>query len=227
MQKLNILGTALTDYSLKESLALVDDYMRNGALNTVLYITTPALIMAGKDENEKHLLESMDLTLCGDADILKVARIQTVSRKYEVENYVFLKEFLRRIVRNGKKIYLLAESEEEVRRLKSELEAFQSGIIVGGSGRITGETEDIGEIINKINDVAPTAIISRMSLGVQEKWMLESRLLINAEVWLGIAGDMVLDGTKESFRKKVMDRISRRIFYRKMNRFKDEKRESD
>lgn len=227
MQKLNILGTALTDHSLKESLTLVDDYMRNGALNTILYVTTPALIMAGKDENEKHLLESMDLTLCGDADILRVARIETMGRKYEVENYVFLKEFLRKIARDGKEIYLLAESGEEVELLQKELETFQSDIHVVGSGVITGETEDIGEIINKINDMAPTAIISRMSPGEQERRMMESRLLINAEVWLGIAGDMVLDGTKESLRKRVMDKIYRRMFYRKMNHFKDEEERND
>lgn len=224
MQKLNILGTELTDYSLKESLALANEYMNNGALNTILYVTTPALIMAGKDENEKKWLESMDLTLCGDADILQVAKIEKMSRRYEVANYVFLKEFLRRIVRDGKKVYLLAESEEAVELLFMELEAFQSDITVGGSGVITAETEDIGEIINKINDMAPAAIISRMSPGLQERWMVEARLLINAEVWLGIANDMVLDGTKEPLKKRVTDKFFRQMFYRKIKHFKDEEK---
>lgn len=222
MKKINILGTVLTDYSLKESLNLVDNFIKNGGLNTILYITTPALIMAGKDEEEKKLIEAMDMTLCGDTDILRVAKIETMGRLYEVENLVFLKEFLRRAVQSNNKIYLLAESETEVGILRKELELFQKGLIIGGSGVIEEPTEDIEEIINRINDVAPLAVISRLSPGRQEKFMIESRMLINAEVWLGIAKDMILDRTKESLRRKVADRVYKKMFHRRMNRFKDE-----
>ena len=52
MQKINILGVELTDYSLKESLLRLDGYVRGGGLNTILYITTPVLIMAGENEEE-------------------------------------------------------------------------------------------------------------------------------------------------------------------------------
>ena len=157
MQEINILGVALTDYSLKESLILLDDYFRGGGLNTILYITAPLLIMAGEDEKEKNGIAAMDMTLCGDADILKVAEIKSVSRLYEVENLVFLKEFLRRLSLNDRKIYLLAESEEEIVLLREELQALQKSIVIGGSGiiadassiqnfsRQTGEMDDRGK----------------------------------------------------------------------------------
>lgn len=217
---MNILGVSLTDYSLKESLVLVDDYVKNGALNTILYITTPMLIMAGKDDEEKKSIESMDLTLCGDADILKVAQIGSVSRLYEVENRVFLKEFLRRIVRGNKTVYLLTESEEESEKLLRELDMFQKGIIIGGREAV-GVAEDSEEIINRINDVAPTVVISRLPAGKQEKWITDARSFLNAEVWLGIPKDMVLGGTKDTLGKKMMGRIYRKIFRRRINRFKD------
>ena len=139
MQKINILGVELTDYSLKESLLRLDGYVRGGGLNTILYITTPVLIMAGENEEEKKEIESMDMTLCGDADILRVAEIRSVSRQYEVENLVFLKEFLRRLARSGGKVYLLAESESETEVLREELEAFQN------SSRHTGKLDDPGK----------------------------------------------------------------------------------
>lgn len=219
---MNILGVELIDYSLKESLLLLDDYVKGGGLNTILYITTPMLIMAGENEDEKREIEAMDMTLCGDADILRVGEIRSASRQYEVENMVFLKEFLRRLVQSGGKIYLLAESEEENRILQEELEAFQTGILVGGSGVIADGGEGLGEVINRINDIAPTAIISRISSGRQEKWMIEAKPFVNAEVWLGISKDMILDGTKEPFRKKVTDKIYKRIFRSRINRFRDE-----
>ena len=128
MQKMDILGVALTDYSLRESLVMVDDYVRKRALNTILYVTTPMLILAGKDESEKARIESMDMTLCGDSDILRVAKIESKSRLYETENLVFLKEFLRRVVRLDKKVYLLSDSEEDIIKLKQELKTFQKGM---------------------------------------------------------------------------------------------------
>lgn len=221
MQKINILGTVITDYSLKESLVLVEEYVRSGVLNTILYITTPTLILAGKDEEEKRLIEAMDMTLCGDTDILRVAKIDAMGRLYEVENFVFLKEFLRRVVRSNKQVYLLAESEEELRKLGRELEMFHKGIVVGGSSIIEEAAEDKEEIINRINDIAPLAVISRLPSGRQEKWMLESKLLINAEVWLGIAKDMELDRTEKSVYKKLRDKFYRKMFYRRISRFKD------
>ncbi len=222
MQKINILGIELIDYSLKESLLRLDHYVGGGGLNTILYITTPVLIMAGENEEEKKEIESMDMTLCGDGDILKVAEIRSVSRQYEVENLVFLKEFLRRLARDGKKVYLLAESEEETGILREELEAFQTGILIGGNGVIADGEEELEEVINRINDIAPTAIISRMAPGIQEKWMTKAKPFANAEVWLGISKDMMLDRTKEPFRKKVTDKIYKRIFHKRMSRFRDE-----
>lgn len=219
MQNLNILGVALTDYSLKESLSMLDGFVRGGGLKTILYVTTPMLIMAGEDTEEKNTIEAMDMTLCGDADILRVAGIKSASRQYEVDNLFFLKEFLRRMARNDRKLYLLAESEEEIKLLREDLEALQNGILIGGSS-VAADEED--EIINRINDIAPTAVISRMSYGRQEKWMMGAKLLVNAEVWLGISKDMILDRTKEPLSKKVMDKVYKKIFQRRMNRFNDE-----
>ena len=222
MQKINILGVAITDYSLKESLIKLDSFIGGGGLNTILYVTTPMLIMAGENEEEKNEIEAMDMTLCGDADILKVAEIKSVSRLYEVENQVFLKEFLRRLVLGGGKVYLLAESEEEVDSLQGELENIQKDIQIVGKSVIPDGGEGLEEIINRINDIAPIAVISRFPSGGQEKWMIEAKPFVNAEVWLGISKDMILDGTKEPFRKKVSDKIYKKIFRRRINRFRDE-----
>lgn len=222
MQKINILGVAITDYSLKESLIKLDSFIGGGGLNTILYVTTPMLIMAGENEEEKNEIEAMDMTLCGDADILKVAEIKSVSRLYEVENQVFLKEFLRRLVLGGGKVYLLAESEEEAGSLQEELENIQKDIQIAGSGVIPNGGEGFEEINNRINDIAPIAVISRFPPGGQEKWMIEAKPFVNAEVWLGISKDMVINGTKEPFRKKVSDKIYKKIFRRRINRFRDE-----
>ena len=122
----------------------------------------------------------------------------------------------------GGKVYLLAESEEEVDSLQGELENIQKDIQIVGKSVIPDGGEGLEEIINRINDIAPIAVISRFPSGGQEKWMIEAKPFVNAEVWLGISKDMVLNGTKEPFRKKVSDKIYKKIFRRRINRFRDE-----
>lgn len=61
-----------------------------------------------------------------------MAGIDSAGRLYEVENRVFIKEFLRRLVRSGRKVYLLDDTEEDMVLLKEQLETYQKGIIVGG-----------------------------------------------------------------------------------------------
>ncbi len=222
MQKMDILGITLTDYSLKESLFLVDSFMKKGALSTILYVTTPMLILAGKDECEKERIESMDMTLCGEADILRVAKIDSKSRLYEVEHLVFLKEFLRRIARNAQTVYLLSDSPEDIENLKRELKDFQRGIVISGLQIIDGSTRKVEDVVNNINDIAPSVIISRMPWGMQEKWMQDAKPYINAEVWLGISRDMKLGEHRESLQKKAVSRIYKKMFHKRVNRYNGE-----
>lgn len=227
MQKINILGLTLTDRALKESLVLADEYIQNGALNTILYITAPMLILAEKDAQEKELIEAVDMTLCGDADIIRVAKIESKSRLYEVENQIFIKEFLKRMVRGERKIYLLADSKEEIDKLRKKLEELQRGLSICGSSIIGEETEDIGAVINTINDIAPTVIISQAVLGKQERWMADAKPFLNVEVWLGIPRDMKLSESNENLRKKVLNKVYKTMFRRSMNKYSEENDKSE
>ena len=89
---------------------------------------------------------------------------------------------------------------------------------------LTEETQNLEEIINKINDIAPAAVISRLPSGLQERSMSEAKPFVNAKVWLGISRDMVLDSNRESVRKRIMDKIYKRIFRSRISRFGDEGR---
>lgn len=219
MQKMSILGITLTDYSLKESLLRADEFVKNGAVNTILYMTIPMLILAGKDEKEKERILSMDMTLCGDPDILKVAKIESKSRLYEVENLIFLKEFLRRTVRSGKTVYLLADAREGVEELKQELWELQKGIGITAAGIVSEETEDLEEVINNINDIAPAIIISRLAPGRQEQLMMETKPFVNAEVWIGLARDMKLGTGNEPVRKRVINKIYKKIIRHRISKY--------
>ena len=95
MKEMNILGVSITEYSLKESLKLTDIYLENGAMNTVLFVSAKMLLAAGENPELKEWIESMDMTVCAETDILRAADMATMSRVREIENNAYLKEVVR------------------------------------------------------------------------------------------------------------------------------------
>ena len=47
MQKINLPGMNLTDYSLRESISITDRFLGSGSLNTVLFISAKILVGTG------------------------------------------------------------------------------------------------------------------------------------------------------------------------------------
>lgn len=47
MQKINILGMSLTDYSFKEAIGITDRFLGNGSLNTILFVSAKILVGVG------------------------------------------------------------------------------------------------------------------------------------------------------------------------------------
>ena len=97
MKEIHILGVSIREYSLKESLAVTEDYLKNGAMNTVLFVSAKILLKAGENPELKEWIESMDMTVCAEPDILRAVDVATMSRVREVENNAYLKEVVRRL----------------------------------------------------------------------------------------------------------------------------------
>ena len=107
MKELNILGVSIREYSLKESLALTDIYLKNGAMNTVLFVSAKMLLAAGKNPELKEWIETMDMTVCAEPDILRAADMATMSRMREIENSAYLKEVVRRLFKTKKSAIII------------------------------------------------------------------------------------------------------------------------
>lgn len=228
MQKINLFGMDLTDYSLRESLGILDRYLNNGALNTILYMSAKMLVGANISQEQKNWIEDIDLVIWSDAEILEHAGIKARNRIHEVENKEFMREFLKRLGKNKKPAYLLAESEEELERLKEDLLYLRGDLnIIGGSvvddEEMVVET-DIPNVINDINLLAPTAIISRISFERQEKFMVETRKFLNAEVWLALNNQMILNEDRPMRMHKLANKWYHVLFSRQIAKYNNLKK---
>lgn len=219
MRRFSILGISLADVTAREGLRQADRYLRNGALNTVTYLTAQTLAQAAQNEKIKELLEDTDLTLCVEPDILEAAGIANAGRIHEIEDRIFLKEFLRRLDRQQEGIYVLGDTGQQAAALGEMLLNQQETLnIVGSKGfdEFEGQPE---RLMNELNETAPDVIFSRMTWPVDLELMHMGRKFLNAELWVALP-EKKLPGKKRS---TVVYQIKKKLFQKKVKEYNEEK----
>lgn len=221
MRELKILGLNLKDYSVKESLRLTEQYLNEGALSTVMYLSTPDLVKITNDAVQKECLEKIDITLSQDTGILKAADMLTRNRQREIEDNEFLWEFLRRIARDKKSVYLIADSVDADYELMAMLLLIQGNLNIKGLNTFEAGSD---EVINGINDVAPDVIISMMPCEKLLDFLCENHKMINGNIWLGLR-EGELNGPRRFGVSKLFQQYYNKVFRRKVNKYNQKKAE--
>ena len=223
--QIKVLGISLTDMGLRESLRQTDVFLKNGALNTIAYVSTQKLVQASENEDEKAWMEEMDMTVCEDVEVLHAAGIVNRSRVREVEQNEYLTELLRRIKHNKYSTYLLTDTKQNLTLLEEELHEIMSGLPIKGRASLEEYDENREGIINAMNAIAPVVIISRFPYPQGMQLMHEFRMLLNGELWITLPDHIILQ-KKRSIFKRLEQKIYKREFTKLVNSFqKDEKKE--
>lgn len=225
MKEINLLGISLIDYTLKESLKLSNHYLNNGALNTILVVSTRVLVEAGENPEYKKWIESMDMTVCGETDILRATDSATRNRLKEVESGEFIREFLHRLAWNHKKVFLLSSSEQQLEFLKRKVQEVHSNLVIVGQYVLEDDTNGMDSFINEINDVVPNVIISSMPHPLQEQLMYENRMKMNANVWLALPEHSVIQTRKGIRTSRLLTLFYKKMFKRRVSKYNNEKSE--
>ena len=228
MQKINILGMSLTDYSFKEAIGITDRFLGNGSLNTILFVSAKILVGAGSAAKKQAWIEAADLIVWSDAEIVRQAGVMAKNRIHEVENQEYFKEILRRFGRGGNPLYLLADSEDELEKLGLDLNSFREALNIAGAGIVGGMQAEWENEANRINELAPVAIISRMQFEKQAEIVESMKQFLNAEIWLALDNEMIPDSRRVPLLRKLLSKWDHHVFQkllsesRRMNR-QDEK----
>ena len=225
MRKINLLGIQLMDYTTREALKITNQYLSNGALNTISFVSTQILVEAGEHPEQKTWIEDVDLSICDEPDILHASGNATRNRLKEIEVGEFTKEFIYRLARNRKKIYLLTDSEKRMEQLKTELLAIRDDLLIVGQ-RIQPElAKGIEALANDINDVVPNVSISRFPYPIQEQMMYENRKMLNADIWIALPEHKLVHTGKRSRYAKILMLFYKKMFKKKLSQYNNEKAE--
>ncbi|MDO5572535.1 MAG: WecB/TagA/CpsF family glycosyltransferase [bacterium] len=220
MRKLQLLGIALRDYSAKESLRLVSQYLNDAKLDTICFLSTDILLNARENENLKLWLESMDLTIPVSVEILNAAGITNRSRLKEVENGVFYREFVKRLSNEKRTMFILTETQSVLDASAEYIEKYASGIQIVGTYVLENLSGDVDSVINDINGAVPDIVLSRLTSPKQEQFVFENKNKINAKIWVALKDTFAAkENTKGLKFEKLSKLIEKTIFRRMVSKY--------
>lgn len=185
VKKINILDICVDNFTVRESLLRLDTYLSSTVLNIIETVTMEQLIAAGENPAIKDCLEQADLCIIGDREILSETGNDTAQRVREVRDQDFLQEFLKRVVRSQKRVFLLAMTETEIGSMQEAFAEQASKFAAVGSYAIEACSGDMDAIVNEINGTTPDVVISALDSPVEEEFVLAYKDKIGTGIWYG------------------------------------------
>lgn len=182
---IDVLGVRLNCLTAKETMLKAMQFMENDPVDIIEILSMDALMKGREDGEWKALFREFGLVLPGEAEILKAADTDDKERLKETGNRTFLKLFLKYLQKNQKKVFLLAETEEELMRAGDTLRRYGRGIRLAGSGIVEADGNREQSVVNEINGTETDCIISVLTSPYQERFISRNKALLNVKVWLG------------------------------------------
>jgi len=228
MKDMCVLGIELKDYSVKEAMRMVGQFLKDAKVDTVCFLSTDILVSAGDNPDLKQWLESMDLTVPVSTEILNAANLASRQRIKEVENSSFYTSLLKKISAEKRTVFLLTEKEETIGTTKEYLEKNAPGIQIAGTFAFENLSGDPDIIINEINSTFSDIVISRLPSPKQEQFIFENKAKVNAKLWVALKENFAAkEGKNNSKIKNLSTLIEKTIFRRIVSRYKNEQKKGE
>lgn len=224
--KMNVLDVQLDDYTAKEAMRTATEYMKTEPVNTIEIVTVDILMRVAEDTALKENLEQIDMVLAGDEAILEAVGNSEKKRLQEAHSQVFLKMLMRYFHKNQSKVFLLADTEQELTVLEEYMEKEYGGIEVIGTAVVPEDESADDLIMNSINGAETEAdcVISVLASPKQEAFISRCRPVLNARLWFGIGKGMMPVRKKAGVYKRISEFIEKKILKREIEK---EKRKKD
>lgn len=190
IKKIEILDMAIDNYTVREAMLHVENFLNSTAMNIIQSISMEMLVRAKNDDTLRVCIENLDLAIIAEKEILQAAGVVSSQRIRETVEKQFFTEFMKRIIRNNQRVYLFSSNREQLEKLQIFLKenGYEKMKITGQS--VLEECQgDFDGLVNDINIESPDVILSVLPSTEQEYFLIENKGKINAKVWYGLGTD--------------------------------------
>ncbi len=221
IKTIDFAGIVLDNYSVRETIMNVEKNMSDQGFHTIEEVNMDTLMQAETDEVIKEALQIVEHTVIAEAGILDAVGAGSYQRRHEIEHHDFFYELMKRIERNHKTMFVIGDSMERVEQMCELIsDRYPKCEIVGREAldECTGATD---AVVNEMNAVAPDVILSIIPSPQQERFLMENREKISAELWYGI-GKIELGKARSRLALKIRKLVRTHILEKQLIRHNDE-----
>ena len=211
-EKVTIFDVEIPCITAKEAMIRAMDYMEQESLNTIELLSMNMLLNGQEDAQWKEQLNGLSMLLPGSVEILEAAQVKDSTLLRETDDKLFLRMFMKYMQKNHKKLFLLAESEEELEKTEELLLKRNRGIQIIGKTVVTQDGELIQKVINAINGTETDCILSVLSSPFQEQFIQRNKALLNARVWLGCGTALRQNFEDMRLNNRIRHFVMKRLF---------------
>lgn len=227
MRKMEVLGIPMKDLTIRESMKKVEQFFADEKVSTIALITMKGLIKAQDSSEIKEWMSSLDMTVAVDVDILHAADINYRSRIHDVENNVFISEFLKKLVRQRKTVYLMSQTEESLKKLEGDLLSCEEGLRIVGKAVVDDLEHDDDFVINDMNMKTPWVLISNLESPKREQFLKDNNMKMNVRIWMMLRADKDLQTKVKGPIRRICDRMMKRWFQLRLIRYQEQMNKED
>ena len=141
IEKMNIFDVEIPILTAKEAMIRAMQYLESESVDTIELVSMDMLMKERENAQWKEQINALTMLLPENTEILKAAEIENEKLFRETEENVFLKMFMKYMQKNHKKIFLLADSEENLGKVEAVLSRHNRGIRVTGQ-MVISENEE-------------------------------------------------------------------------------------
>lgn len=224
-KQIELLGSRIDNYTVREALLQLDVFLSSTALNIIETVTLEKILIGQDNPKVQECINQASLTLIGENEILMAGGQTSQQRFREIKDNDFLYEMIRRVVRNQKKVFLLAMSRGEADKMQAFFQGENPNLKIEGSYSVEECGTDLDAIVNEINSATPDMVISSMTSPYEEEFILEHKDKLSVSIWYGMGPDYQKKSEGFAFGKKVKSLALQGKLHHAMQKYQKESQE--
>lgn len=205
-------------FTAKEAMKRAIQFLEDGPLESIGIIPMDMLLAGQEDSEWRDQVRELQMILPGEKEILEAAGIDDRQILRETEERTFLRMFMKYLQKNHQRVYLLAETEEELTRVEDAVRRYSRGIRITGHALIRSGENREENVINDINGTETDCILSVLSSPYQEEFAARGRALLNAKVWMGCGRALWRSYDESKLSVRIRKFFLKRIFWHRVER---------